>query len=230
MWIQKLTWLLGRMIFWMLLLPLLIGVIYTLSHDQLRAALIFLVLCALVIYKGLIRVTIQPNSVAVRDGKVTYFIHEKTVRNRFDFTSRGQTIVQLPHYDLLDHPYKVEIFAADNAGGLHACRLSFTLGYLMELPALQRAYDSYLRHQEHLSFEVKKRLFQSSGQIAWPPFPLPGEEGEYLKPIIAELNLGLEALGLKIEEAACDCTEAPKFVRLLAAEQEMVENAEREPS
>jgi len=30
---------------------------------------------------------------------------------------------------------------------------------------------------------------------------------EYLKPIIAELNLGLESVGLKIEEAKCSFTE-----------------------
>ena len=227
MLIQKLIWLLGRMIFWMLLLPLLIGVVYTLSHDQLRAALILLVLCALVIYKGLIRVSIQANSIAVRNGKVAYFIPEKTVRDRFDFTSRGQTIVQLPYFDLLDRPYTMEIFSPDPKEGLKSCRLSLTLGYLTELTSLQQAYDNYLRYQDQLSLEVKKHLFKSSAHIVWPSFSLPGEEDmeHYLEPIVAELNVGLESLGLKIEEATCKFTAGPTLVRLVTAEQEIVEKA-----
>ena len=43
------------MIFYMLLIPILIGIVYTLSHDQWWAALIFMVLCVLVLYKGLVR-------------------------------------------------------------------------------------------------------------------------------------------------------------------------------
>jgi hypothetical protein len=227
MWIQRLIWLLGRMIFWMLLIPLLIGIIYTLTHDQLRIALVLLVLCVLVLYKGLIRITIQANSLAIRDGKVVYFLPEKTVRDRFDFASRGQTIIQLPHYNLLDRPYKMEIFSPDYKEGLRSCRLSLNLEYVMELPALQRAYDNYVRYQDQLILEVKKQLFRSAAQIVWPLFPLPGEEdlAEYLKPIVAELNFGLENLGLKIKEATCKFTAGPTLVRLVAAEQEIVEKA-----
>ena len=211
----------------MLLLPLLIGIIYTLSHDHWRMALILLVLCVLVLYKGLIRVTIQANSLAIRDGKVVYFLPEKTVRDRFDFVSRGQTIVQLPQYDLLDRPYNMEIFSPDNGAGLNSCRLSLNLGYIMELSALQRAYDNYVRYQDRRSLEVKKQLVESSAHIVWPSLSLQGEVGmdEYLEPIVAELNLGLENLGLKIEKATCKFFAGQTLVRLVAAEQEIVEIA-----
>ena len=226
MWVQRMIWLLGRMIFYMLLLPLLIGVVYTLSHDQWLAALIFMVLCVLVLYKGLIRLKIQANSLVVRDGKVVFFIPEKTVRDRFDFASRGQTIVQLPHFGLLDRPYKMETFFPDNKGGLNSCRLSLNLGYGMELTAWQRAYDNFVRYQDKLSVVVKRQLFKSSANMVWT-FPVQGEEemDEYLKPIVAELNLGLEDLGLKIEEATCKFTAGPTLVRFVAAEQEIVEKA-----
>jgi len=227
MLLQKMIWLLGRMIFWMLLLPLLIGLIYTLSYGHWRAALILIVLCVLTLYKGLIRVTIQANSLVVRDGKVVFFIPEKTVRDRFDFASRGQTIVQLPHYDVLDRPYKMEIFSPDNRGGLNSCRLSLNLGYVMELTAWQRVYDNFVRYHDQLSLAVKRQLFNSSAHMVWPSFPLQGEEdmNEYLEPIVAELNLGLENLGLKIEEATCKFTAGPTLVRFIAAEQEIVEKA-----
>ena len=226
MWIQRMIWLLGRIIFYLLLVPLLIAIVYTLSHDQWTAALIFMVLCVLVLYKGLIRLKIPANSVVVRDDKVVFFIPEKTVRDRFDFASRGQTIVQLPHYGLLDRPYKLEIFSPDNKGGLNSCRLSLNLGYIMELTGWQRAYDNFVVYQDRLSLAVRRQLFKSSAQLAWPS-PLQGEEDmeEYLKPIVAELNRGLENFGLKIEEATCTFTAGPTLVRFVAAEQEIVEKA-----
>jgi len=226
MWVQKLIWILGRLIFYMLLLPLLIGMVYTLSHDQLLAALIFIVLFVIVLYNGLIRLKIPANSVVVRNGRVVFFIPEKTVRDRFDFVSRGQTIVQLPSFGLLDHPYRMEIFSPDNSGGLNSCRLSLNLGYIMELTGWQRVYDNFVRYQDQLSLAVKRQLFNSSAQMVWPS-PLQGEEQmeEYLKPIVAELNLGLENLGLKIEEATCTFTAGPTLVRIVADEQEIVEKA-----
>src|SRR5512136_3000853 len=111
MWVQRMIRLLGRFIFYMLLVPILIGLVYTLSHEQWTAALIFMILCVLVLYKGLIRIHIPENSLVVREGKVVFFIPEKTVRDRFDFASRGQTIVQLPHFGLLDRPYRLEIIS-----------------------------------------------------------------------------------------------------------------------
>jgi hypothetical protein len=214
------------MIFYMLLLPLLVAIVYTLSHDQWTAALVFLVLFVFVLYKGLIRVKIQANSLVVRDGKVVFYIPEKTVRDRFDFISRGQTIVQLPHYGLLDRPYKLEIFSPDTKGGLHSCRLSLSLGFIMELTAWQRAYDNFVLYQDKMSLAVRMQLFRSSANSAWP-LPLQGVEGseEYLKPVVAELNLGLENLGLKIEEATCTFTTGPTLVRFVSGEQEIVEKA-----
>ena len=46
---------------------------------------------------------------------------------------------------------------------------------------------------------------------------------EYLKPIVSELNLGLESVGLKIEEANCSFTAGSTLVRFVAAEQEILE-------
>ena len=210
----------------MLLVPLLLGIVYTLSHDQWTAALVFLVLFVLVLYKGLIRLTIPAHSVVVRDGKVVFFIPEKSVRDRFDFASRGQTIVQLPHYGLLDRPYKLEIFSPDTQGGVNSCRLSLTLGYIMELTGWQRVYDNFALYQDRLSLAVKSQLFKSSARLSWPsPLPVEGESGEYLKPIVAELNRGLEDFGLNIEEATCTFTAGSTLVRFVAAEEEIVEKA-----
>ena len=52
-----------------------------------------------------------------------------------------------------------------------------------------------------------------------------GEEDmqEYWKPLVAELNLGLESVGLKIDEATCSFSTGPTLVRFVAAEQEIVE-------
>lgn len=226
MWAQRMIRILGRMIFYMLLLPLLVGIVYTLSHEQWTAALIFIILCVLILYRGLIRLKIPANSLVVRDGKVVFFIPEKTVRNRFDFVSRGQTIVELPHFGLLDRPYKLEIFSPDNKGGLYSCRLSLNLGYIMELTAWQRAYDNFVFYQDKLSLAVKRQLFKSSPHLT-EPLPPQGEKDmeEYLKPIVAELNLGLESLGLKIENATYTFTAGPTLVRFVAAEQEIVEKA-----
>ena len=227
MWIQRMIWILGRVLFWMLLLPLMVGVIYSLSNDKWLESLVFIALCILVIYKGLVRLTIQANSFAVRDDKVVLFFPKKTVRDRFEFASRGQTIVHLPHYGLLDRPYVIEIFSPDSRGGLSSCRLSLSLGHIMDLAAWQRAYDNFVRYQEQLSLVVKKQLLKSSDRIALPSSDVleVKDEDEYLEPIIAELNLGLESLGLKIDKATCKFSAGPTLVRLIAAEQEMVEKA-----
>jgi len=224
MWIQRMIWLLGRILFYLLLIPLLFGVIYTLSHEQWWSALIFMVLCVLILYKGLIRIKIPKNSIALHDDKVVLFFPEKTVRDRFDFASRGQTIIQLPHYGLLNQPYNLEIFYPDGKGALNSCRLSLNLGYVMDLTGWQRVYDNFVRHHEQLSFVVKQQLFKSSTLIV-SSFPSQVEEDmdKYLKQIIAELDLGLEYLGLKIEDATCKFTTGPTFVRFIAAEQELLE-------
>ena len=223
--IQRTIWIVGRICFYALLSVLLVVVIYTLSTDQFLAGLIFGVMFLLVLYKGLICIKIPAYSLVVRDGKVVFFISEATVRNRFDFVTRGQTIVELPHYGLLDRPYKLEIFFPDNEGSLYSCRLSLHLDYLMEPNAWQRAYDSFVLHQERLSLEVRRLLLKSSARLVCRPAPLQGEEAmkEYLKPLVAELNLGLENVGLKIEEASCSFTAGPSLVRFVSAEQEILE-------
>jgi hypothetical protein len=226
MWDQKMIRLLGRLIFYMLLLPLLGGIVYTLAHDQWTAALVFLALLVLVLYKGLIRVRIPANSLVLRDGKVVLFIPEKTVRDRFDFASRGQTIIELPYFGLLDRPYKLEIFSPDTRGGVNSCRLSLSLGYIMDLPGWQRAYDNFVRYQGKLSLAVKAQLYRSSVHLTWPS-PSQGEADmeEFLKPVVAELDRGLENFGLKIAEATGSFTAGPMLVRFVAAEQETVEKA-----
>jgi hypothetical protein len=95
----------------------------------------------------------------------------------------------------------------------------------METAAWQQAYDSYVKHQERLSLEVRRLLFASSGRLLCRPIPLQGEEAmqEYLKPMVAELNLGLESVGLRVREAHCSFTAGSTLVRLIAAEQETVE-------
>jgi hypothetical protein len=225
MTIERFTWIVGRILYYSLLFLLMALVIFTLSHDLFLAGLILLVLFVLVLYKGLILISIPAYSIVVRDGKLVFFIPEKIVRNRFDFVSRGQTIVVLPHYGLLDRPYKLEIFSPDNEGGLYACRLTLHLDYDTDLTALQRAYDSFILHHDKLSFEVRRLLVKSAARLVCPPVPLQNEEAiqEYLKPLVADLNLGLESVGLKIEEATCLFTAGSTLVRFVAAEQGILE-------
>ncbi len=225
MTIDRLTWLLERVFYYSLMFILLGAVIYMLSHDNFRSALILLILFVFVLYKGLVCISIPANSLVLREGKVVFLIPEKTVRNRFDFVSRGQNIVTLPHYKFLDHPYNLEIFSPDNKGGLYVCRLSLQLGYNNEQAALQRAYDSLILHKDWLQFEVSRLLLKSTGCLVCPPALLQNEEAtqEYLKPLVAELNLGLESVGLIIEEANCSFTAGPTLVRFVAAEQTILE-------
>jgi hypothetical protein len=222
---QRNIWLLGRILFYTVLFLLLGVVIYALSHDKFLGALVFGVMFILTLYFGLIRLRIPAYSVVLRNGRVVFFIPETTIRNRFDFVSRGQIIVELPHYGLLDRPYKLDIFSADSVGGLSCCRLMLHLDYLMEQAGWQRAYDNFVLHQEKLSLEVRKLLYKSTAELACRPEPLQSEEAlqEYLKPIVAELNLGLESVGLIIEDATCTFTAGSTLARFVAPEQEIVE-------
>jgi hypothetical protein len=223
--IQRITWVMGRVLFYTLLILFLGLVIYALSHDQFMASLLFGVLLIFTLYKGLICLKIPAYSLVVRNGKVVFFIPEATVRHRFDFVTRGQTIFELPHYGLLDHPYKLEIFFPNSEGGLNSCRLSLHLDYVLEQDAWQRAYDSIVLHNEKMALEVRMLLLKSSAGLVCPPPPLQGEEAmqEYLKPLVAELNLGLESVGLKIEEANCSFSSGSTLVRFIAPEQEILE-------
>ena len=223
--IQRTIWLVGRISFYALLLLLLVVVIYTFSSNQFPAGSIAGVLFIFTLYKGLICIKIPAYSLVVREGKVVFFIQEKTTRNRFDFVTRGQTIVELPHYGLLDRPYKFEIFSPDTAGGVCACRISLHLDYLMEPDAWQNAYDSFIKHQEKLAFEVRKLLIKSASTLNYQPIPLQNDEDiqTYLKPLVTGLNLGLESVGLRIEEAHCTFSTGSTLVRFVAAEQEIIE-------
>lgn len=225
MTIDRLTWILERVFYYLLMFLLLASAIYSITHDYAPAALILFILFMIVFHKGVVCISIPANSLVMRKGKVVFLIPEKSVRNRFDFVSRGQTLFTLPHYSLLDHPYKLEKFSPDGKGGVYACRLSLQLGYDTELAALQRAYDSIVAHEEWLKFEVGRLLLKCLGSLACPPVSLPDEEAvqEYLKPIVAELNLGLESVGLKIVGASCSFTTGPTLVRLVAAEQAIFE-------
>jgi len=227
MLIQKITRILGRLIFYTLLVLLMGVVIYTLATDKWIASLISGVLFILLLYKGLIRMKIPGNSIVVHDGKVVFFIPETIVSNRFEFVSRGQIIVELPQYGLLDRPYKLELFAPDNNSGLHSCRLSLQLGYDLEPAALQRAFDCFLLYQERMQWEVKRVLFKSLTSLVCRHVSLESEEAtqEYLKPLVAELNAALESVGLKIEEANCSFTAGSTLVRFVAPEQEVLEKA-----
>ncbi len=226
--IQRVTWVTGRILFYIVMFLLLTMVIYTLSHDQWTAALISGVIFIFGLYKGLVCIKIPEYSLVVRGGKVVFIITETTIRNRFDFVSRGQTIVELPHYGFLDKPYKLEILSPDSEGGLSACRLSLHLDYSLEPPALQKAYDTLIEHQEGLSSEVRWLLLKSSASLVCRPVPLQDEEAmqEFLKPIVAELDRGLESVGLKVEEATCSFTAGSTLARLVAAEQEILEKRE----
>lgn len=225
MTIDRLNWVLERVFYYMLMFLFLASAIYSITQDYSLAALILFILFMIVFHKGLVCISIPANSLVLREGRVAFLIPEKCVRNRFDFVSRGQTIFTLPHYSLLDHPYQLEIFSPDNKEGLHACRLSLQLGYDTELTALQRAYDNIIDHQDWLKYEVSRQLLKCLGSLVYPSVALKNEDAvqEYLKPLVAELNLGLESVGLKIKEANCSFAAGPAFVRFVAPEQVIFE-------
>lgn len=227
MLIQRITRILGRLICYTLLVLLLGAVIYTLSTEKWLGSLISVTLFLLILYNGLIRLKIPGSSVLVHDGKVVSFIPEKTICNRFDLVTSGQTVVELPRYGLLDRPYKLELFSPDKEGGLYSCRLSLQLDYDLDPAALQRSFDCFIRYQDKMLWEVKRVLMKSAAGLVCRHVPLESVEAiqEYLKPLVAELNTGLESVGLKIEEASCSFTAGSTLVRFVAAEQDVLEKA-----
>jgi hypothetical protein len=215
----------NRFTIYAVLFVLLVIVIFALAYEQWLISVIAMVVLILALYKGLVRLKILTNSVVVRDGKVVFFVPETTVRNRFDFASRGQSIVELPEYQLLDRPFKVEIFSPGREGTVLCCRLSLLCAYLMLPEAWQRAYDSFVEHGERLPLEVKKLLQKSCADIRLQPVAMTGEEAmrEYLTPIVAHLNLALESVGLEVVDVQCSLTKGPTHARLLGADQQEVE-------
>ncbi len=226
---QRIIWIIERILVYSLLFLLSVVVVYTFSHDKWLFGLISLVLFVLALYLGVIRIRIPEYSVVVRTGKVVFLITETTVRNRFDFVSRGQTIVELPHYGLLDRPYTLEIISPDNEGGVSSCRLSLHLDFSLELAAVQKGYDSFIRYGEKLSLEVRRLLQKSAANLVCRPVPRQGDEAmrEFLKPIIAEFDLGLERVGWKGEKASSSFSSGGQLVRFVAPEQELMEKLSR---
>jgi hypothetical protein len=223
--IQKMLHIMGRILFYVFFVLFLVLVIFALARELWWASFFVLVLLVITIYHGLIRLRIHANSVVVSAGKVVFFVPESTVRNRFDFVSRGQSIVELPDYGLLDRPYKVEIFFPDSESRVYACRLSLRFGYLMKPTAWQYAYDKFVEYQEGLPSVVRRQLMKSCERIALQPFAREGEEPkrEYLNPVVSELNGELESFGLEIVEVTCSFTEGSSLVRFVAAEQDLLE-------
>ena len=223
--IQQLVQLMGRILFYVFLGLLLILVISALVRELWLTSVFILVMLIFLIYKGLIRLKIPAKSIVVRDGTVVFFIPETTVRNRFDFISRGQTIVQLPDYGLLDRPFKLEIFFPGNEGRVCTCRLSLRFGYLMQPAAWQHAYDKFVEHQEGLPAAVRKQIMKSCERIVLRPVIIAGDDAlrEYLGPVVSELNIELESFGLEVVDVKCSFAEGSSFARFIAAEQEFLE-------
>ena len=218
-------WFMGRMLFYVFLVLLLILVITALVRELWLTSVFLLVMLIFLLYKGLIRLTIPAKSVVVCDGTVVFFIPETTVRNRFDFVMRGQTIVELPDYGLLDRPFKLELFFPSSEEKVGACRLSLRFGYLMQPAAWQSAYDKFVEHQDGLAAAVRKQLMKSCDRIALRPVTLAGEDAlrEYLQPVVAELNLQLESFGLEVVAVAYSFRDGASHARFVAAEQELLE-------
>ena len=222
---QRFIWLLGRIAFYSIFVLLSIVVIFTLAHEQWLISLAAMVILVPVIYKGLICLKVPANSVVVRDGTVVFYVPRTIVRNRFDFVTRGQTIVELPEYQVLDRPFKVEIFFPGSDGTVQACRLSLRLFYLMQPAAWQKAYDSFIEYHERLPMAVRRLLVKGADRMVLRPPATAGEDAmrQFLAPIVSALNLELESVGLEVVEAKCSFTAGPALARLVASEQEILD-------
>lgn len=228
--LHRMVWFANRFTIYVVLFVLLVATIVTLAYEYWLVSLVAMVAFFLALYKGLVRLKILTNSVVVRDGKVVFFVPETTVRNRFDFVSRGQSIIELPEFQLLDRPFKVEIFAPGREGTVWCCRLSLRFEYLMQPEAWQRAYDSFVAHGERLPSAVKKLLVESSARMELQPVVMAGEEAmrEYLTPIVAHLNRSLADVGLEVVDVQCSFAQGPTLARLLGADQQEAEKGSTE--
>lgn len=224
--LQRMVWFVDRFAIYAVLFALLVGLTLALAHELWLISMVILVVFLLALYLGLVRIKILTNSVVVCDGKVLFFVPETIVRNRFDFASRGQRIVELPEFQLLDRPFKVEIFLPGREGRVGCCRLSLRFEYLVQPEAWQRAYDSFVTHGERLPLEVKRVLQKScAGMELTLPVAATGDEAmrEYLAPVVAHLNRALAEVGLEVVEVQCSFAEGPTHARLLGADQQEVE-------
>lgn len=223
--LQRFFWFVNRFMIHMLLIVLSAIIIAALTYEKWQISLIGGIVFLFVLYNWLIRLKIHKNSVVVRHGRVFFFVPKTTVRDRADFATRGQKIIRLPEYQLLDIPFKVEFFFPGSEGSVCSCRLSLHLAYSMQPAAWQRAYDSFVEHGEQLPQEVKRLLLKSCDLLGLKPAAIPGEDAirEYLAPIISHLNLGLESVGLEVMEVQCSFTEGLTLARYLAVDQQYFE-------
>ena len=223
--IQRFIWLLGRIAFYSIFVLLSFVVIFSLAHEQWLISLAAMAILVIAIYKGLICLKVPANSVVVRDGTVVFYVPRTITRNRFDFVTRGQSIVELPEYQVLDRPFKVEIFFPGSEGTVHSCRLSLRLFYLMQPAAWQKAYDCFVEYHERMPMAVRKLLVKSGDGLVLRP---PAETGEdalrrFLAPIVSALNLELESIGLEVVDVRCSFTAGSSLARLVASEQEILD-------
>lgn len=227
--LQRFVWFINRFTIHFLLIALSAAIIFALEYKIWPLSLIGGIIFLCVLYKGLIRLKILKNSVVVRHGKVFFFVPETTIRDRADFVTRGQSVIHLPEYQLLDRSFKVELFFNGAKGSVCSCRLTLRFAYLMQPAAWQRAYDSFVIHGERLPLEVKRLLLKSCDLLELQPLAMTGEDAVkgYLTPIVSHLNLGLESVGLEVVAVLCSFTEGTTLARFLAADQQDFE--ERSP-
>ncbi|WP_298439816.1 hypothetical protein [Geobacter sp.] len=230
MQLHRIVWFVDRFAIHVLLFVLFVVVMFALAFQQWLVSIIAMAVFLFALYKGLIRIRILANSVVVRDGKVVFFVPEATVRNRFDFVSRRQSIVELPEYQVLDRPFKVEIFFPGRGGTVCSCRLSLHFGYLMQPAAWQHAYDSFMEHGQRLPLEIKRVLLEGCAHIDLQPVVITGEDAmrEYLTPVVLHLNRVMESVGLEVVDVQCSISEGPTFARLLGADQQDAEKGSPE--
>ena len=220
--LQRFVWFIDRFTIHFVLIALSAVIIFALEYKVWPLSLIGGIIFLFVLYKGLIRIKILKNSVVVRHDRVFFFVPETTTRNRADFVTRGQTVIHLPEYQLLDRPFNVELFFPNREGSVCSCRLSLRLAYLIQPAAWQHAYDSFVLHGERLPLEVKRLLLKSCSLLELQPPAITGEDEvrEYLAPIVSHLNLGLESVGLEVMAVRCSFTEGSTLARFLAADQQ----------
>lgn len=220
--LQRFVWFVDRFMIYVVLFVLSIAILFALTYEMWLLSLIAGVMFLFALYKGLIRVKVFRNSVVVRQGQVFFFVPETTVRDRFEFVSRGQSIVQLPEYQLLDRPFKVELFFSGREGSVCSCRLSLRFAYRMQPVAWQRAYDSFVAHGERLPQEVKRLLLRSCDLLDLQNSAIPGEDTirEYLSPLVSHLNLGLAEVGMEVVDVQCSFVEGLTLARYLAGDQQ----------
>jgi hypothetical protein len=223
--IQRIIWLSGRIMFYLSLFLLLLVVTFSLAKEHWWTSLAAMVILVLTIYRGLIRLKVPANSVIVRDGKVVFYIPRTTIRNRFDFVTRGQSIVELPEYQVLDRPFKMEIFFPGSEVTVHSCRLSLRLFYLMQPAAWQKAYDCFVEYHERMPMAVRKLLLKSGDGMVLRPPAITGEDAvrRFLTPIVSALNLELGSIGLEVVDVRCSFTAGSSLARLVASEQEILD-------